>query len=127
MSEVIDEVIKHLEFFGYEVKQIEGEEDLWVATNGSKPENISISIFSSCILFRTAYQNEDGFTSDDANRLNKLFLVTRCVVHEVLGVSLELATPLNYDKKSFGALFEEYKGEIREFLDFATMHDSKEE
>lgn len=123
---MIEEIKSHLEFFGYVIEKID-EEDAWVAKGGSKPEILIISELSSSYLIRASYSRVENFNEIDANKINKKNIVSRCVIVNEGSVSVEMSIPIYYEKTSFGSYFEEYKGEIREFLEYVANILSRKE
>lgn len=122
-----EEIRIHLEFLGYIIENIEGEEGTWVAKGGSKPEILIISELNSSYLFRASYRRIKNFDEKDSNSINRDNIVSRCVVVDEDTVSIEMSIPIFYEKSSFGSYFEEYKGEVREFLDFLAKISINEE
>jgi hypothetical protein len=127
MEDIIKKISEHLEFHGYSVEQDPNDDNEWVAKGGSRPQAMIFHAYASAIVFMGAFPQKETFTNEDANFLNKTFLVSRCVIVEGKAVTIEAPFPIAYDKKAFGLFIDKYRAEISAFMEYQAELDSKQE
>jgi len=115
MSTVLDQIISHLEFLGYEIEQREGG---IIKANHQLHANFLFHLFGFGFMAKAMYGvNTLGKShrSDFLERLNAyngLARVSRAYVDKDFDLAVEAVFPNYYDKAAFGTFMESYNDDM---------------